>query len=206
MSYRPIVFLIHGFNVWNPEKSVGKMRTFFEAVGFHCIVVNYGHTGLMETKLKNPKIAKQIAAMTASLDPKVPVYAVGHSNGCAILHMATNEYSARINKLIYINPALKVDSAPGIHVEDLHVWHSPSDKPVKWAKKLHKVPLLRHFNPKPWGAMGAYGYQGKDTRVLNFNKQRDFKISSNAHSDVFEWTKLPYFAPLMVSYITGELL
>ena len=198
---KPIVLLIHGFNVFNPEKSVGKLRTFFEVRGCPTVMINYGHTGLIETRFKNPKIAKKIATITAAIkkaDPFRPIILVGHSNGCAIIHIATNDFRAIADNVVYINPALEKHLSPGKYVKKCHVWHSPSDKPVKWARRLSKIIPKRWFNARPWGEMGAVGYVGQDERMLNYNKEYSFLLSSKTHSDVFDWELMPYFGELIV--------
>ena len=198
---KPIVLLIHGFNVFNPEKSIGKLRTFFETRGCPTIIVNYGHTGLMETRFKNPKIAKKIAVITRAIkksDPNRRIVLVGHSNGGAIIHIATNAYGAIADEVVYINPALEKHLSPGDNVKKCQVWYSPSDKPVKWARRLSKIIPKRWFNARPWGEMGAVGYVGDDLRITNFNKEDDFLLSSKTHSDVFDWELMPYFGDLIV--------
>ncbi len=197
---KPLVLLVHGFNVFNPEKSVGKLRTFFESQGCPTIMVDYGHTGLIETRLKNPKIAKRLAKLAKSakaIDSDRRVIAVGHSNGCAILHLATNEHQAPIDKLVYINPALKKNLTPGIDVYQCDVWHSPSDKAVKWSRVLAKIIPRKWFNARPWGKMGAVGYVGDDRRMNNFDKENDYVLSSKAHSDVFKWSLIGYFGQII---------
>lgn len=118
------------------------------------------------------------------------IVAVGHSNGCAIIHRATTLYDASISRCIYINPALKKDLAPALQVDRFDVWHSPDDKPVKWSKWLPKS------EARPWGEMGAVGYTGSDKRGFNHNKQDDFPVVSREHSDMFDVDKLAYFGPI----------
>jgi len=197
---KPLILLVHGFNVFNPEISIGKLRTFFEVQGCPTIMVDYGHTGLIETRLKNPKIATrlaEIARASKALHPGREIIAVGHSNGCAILHLATNKYEARIDTVVYINPALERHLVPGRSVGKCHVWHSPSDAPVKWGRRLSKIIPTRWFNARPWGAMGATGYEGDDPRMVNFNKQDDYLLSSKSHSDVFKWGLISYFGQII---------
>lgn len=196
----PLILLVHGYNVFDPEETVGQLRTFFETQGCPTIIVDYGHTGLIETRRKNPKIAKRLAYLveaSKTAQPNRPVIVVGHSNGCAIIHLATTAHNAAIDTVVYINPALGKRLAPGPQVSRCQVWHSPSDKPVKWAKRLSRIIPRRWFNARPWGEMGAVGYLGDDKRVQNFDKQNDFLLSSKEHSDVFHWRLLPYFGDLI---------
>ena len=189
-----IVILIHGFNVWDGGRAtVGRLAPFFNARGVPHFAVNYGHFGLLETRLKNIRVAKRVALACAAAAEQY-VVVVGHSNGCAIAHLAATEFRAKIDKLVYINPALKKDMPLPDSVGALDVWHSPSDRPVRLAKWLLPSRM------RPWGEMGATGYQGaEDRRIRNFNKQQAFRVHSSSHSDVFALAKLPYFGPLITS-------
>ena len=187
-----IAILIHGFNVWDGGRAtVGRLAPFFNARGIPHFAVNYGHFGLLETRLKNIRVAKRVAlACRAAAEQKVIV--VGHSNGCAIAHLAASEFDAKIDKAVYINPALEKTMRLPPTVAALDVWHSPSDRPVRLSKWLLPSRM------RPWGEMGATGYQGvEDSRITNFNKQENYRVQSSEHSDVFTLSKLPYFGPVI---------
>ena len=114
-----IAILIHGFNVRDGgQATIGQLQTFYEAQGVPCIVFNYHWLGVFGTYRKNSAIAKRVsdAAVNAVLSGN-EVIAVGHSNGCAILHEATARYRAPIKRLAYINPAVDKDKSPGSPVE-----------------------------------------------------------------------------------------
>ncbi|MDC0003786.1 alpha/beta hydrolase [Porticoccaceae bacterium] len=196
-----IVILIHGFNVWDGGRAtVGRLAPFFNALGVPHFAVNYGHFGLLETRFKNIKVAERVAAACkAAVGQKVIV--IGHSNGCAIAHLAARAFGAKIDKMVYINPALKKDMPLPASVGALDVWHSPSDKPVRVSKWLLPSRM------RPWGEMGATGYQGgEDTRITNFNKEVNYPVHSSEHSDVFTLSKLPYFGPLITKTAIGDNL
>lgn len=190
-----IAILIHGFNVWDGGvATVGKLRPFFADLAVPYVMVNYGHFGIIETRLKNRKIARRVArAVTNARSGNYQVIVVGHSNGCAIAHLAAEEYGAQIDRAVYINPALEEHIGPPVGIRSLHVWHSPSDRPVKWAE------WLPGCNARPWGEMGATGYIGRDDRVENFNKEQDFTVSSSGHSDMFSIEQIGYFGPIVAA-------
>ncbi len=96
---------------------------------------------------------------------------------------------------MYINPALKKDLVPGSQVQRIDVWHSPSDQPVKLAK------LLPAANARPWGEMGAVGYQGDDKRMCNHNKECGYSVISREHSDMFKMEKLAFYGPAVVEQV-----
>jgi hypothetical protein len=117
--------------------------------------------------------------------------AVAHSNGCTILNRACWD-KAQLRRVTYINPALDEDMPLSSTVNTCQVWHSPGDKPVKWAAFLPG---------HPWGRMGATGYKGSDRRYTNHNKQRDFGRISKSHSDIFSPPNIAYFGPLIFKQI-----
>ena len=183
------------------RQSTAKLRPFFADIGVPYLMVNYIHWYPGSCKTGNDKIAKEVAetarnAVLAGYD----VVAVGHSNGCAIIHHATRRYDANIKHCIYINPALGRALSPGVNVERTDIWYSPSDKPVKWSK------IFRKSDARPWGEMGAKGYKGSDKRMYNFNKEVDFEVSSKTHSDVFDIDKLAFFGPMICNTaLTGNM-
>lgn len=190
-----IVVLIHGFNIWDGGRAtVGKLRPFFADLGVPYVMVSYGHFGLLDTRFKNLRIAEQVATAIANARRgNHQVIVVGHSNGCAIAHLAAQHYGARIDQAVYINPALEANIEIPESIRRLHVWHSPSDGPVKWAKWLPAA------NARPWGEMGATGYTGHDHRVLNFNKEDRFGVVSKGHSDMFDIERIGYYGPIVAS-------
>lgn len=195
-----LVILVHGFNVYDGgRQSTAKLRPFFAAAGIPYLMLEYKHWNPISSRNGNDKLAKQLtkAAVAAQL-AGYTVVALGHSNGCAIIHRATTTYHAPIIKAIYINPALVASFSAGHYVEECHIWHSPSDSPVQWAK------WLPYSAVRPWGEMGAIGYTGVDQRCINHNKQTDYRISSKTHSDVFKAEKLAYFGRKIVECVSLE--
>ncbi len=185
--------LIHGFNIGDGGRAtVGTLRSFFAAEDVTPILINYGYFGLFQTRFKNKKVAKRIFdAVAAAYKSFDEVYVVGHSNGCAIAHLASTLEGFKAHGFVYINPALRSHYRRSSSVSFIHVWHSPSDRAVKIARWL---PFRG-----AWGSMGSKGYTGvKDAAVVNFNKEVDFAVSSDEHSDVFHCSKRPYFGPLIV--------
>lgn len=198
MAVRAI--LVHGFNVNDGgQGSVGMLEAFLAAQNIVPHRLNYTHFGFLEARLKNAHVAQKVSRIAYNLKLRGDtVMAFGHSNGCAILHLATSHYDANIDHLVYVNPALQRELAPGRHVKSCDVWHSPSDGPVALAEFLRKV-TFSAVNSRPWGDMGAYGYQGEDERMRNFNKESSYPVSSDSHSDVWELDKLAYFGPEMIA-------
>jgi len=197
---KPLVILVHGFNVWDGGRaSVGRLRPFFAEYGVPYLMINYGHFGLLDSRFKNDKIAKIIADAITNADR--PVLLVGHSNGCCIIYRAATRYASIIDRAVFINPALRSDiNLSNTSIKSTDIWHSPSDKPVRWAEKL---PFA---DARPWGDMGADGADFTNDSITNFNKERNFAVSSSEHSDVFTSEKLAYFGPLIAAASLRDML
>ena len=106
-------------------------------------------------------------------------YAVGHSNGCAIIVEALRQ-GAKFKGILLINPALNINCKfpPGDYT--ITVIHTKHDKAVRAARFFDSLPIFGAFIPDIWGAMGAVGYKGPDLRPLNL--QWDFL---KGHSAIF---------------------
>lgn len=179
--------LVHGFNVRDDgTRSIGALAPYFVARGFTVKRFRYGWLFLLGVKLLNRRFARLLADFVEPGD-----VVVCHSNGAAIAHRAASEFFAPIAQLVLINPALDSDAQFPHQIEAIHIWHSPSDLPVRFARW---IPFAR------WGDMGAVGYRGPyDRRVRNYNKEHSFPVSSKSHSDIFTGPRLKYFGPLIVA-------
>lgn len=187
------VWLIHGFNVSDGGNgSVGHLTPFFEQQGYEVKRFRYGWTALLmilpvTARLLNRRLARLLADVIDAGD-----IVVGHSNGGCIAKLAADQ-GAPIGQLVLINPALDSHITFAPQIGRIHVWHSPSDRPVTIARILP-----RH----PWGDLGAIGYRGPyDRRVICYNKENGFPVSSRAHSDIFTGERLAFFGPLIVQKI-----
>lgn len=174
--------LVHGYNVSDGGKdTVQTMQKHFRALSNEVVFNwNYGHFNLMNVIFQNKKVAKKIKDYVGEIEAGKSIYAVGHSNGCAILVNSARQ-GARYDKLLLINPALKVDTVFPDNIGQIIVIHTNNDKPTNVAGILDKIPFLCLAIPNAWGAMGKVGYQGKDKRVINL----DMTDVLNGHSDFF---------------------
>lgn len=188
---RKIAILVHGFNVKDEgEETIDTMTPYLIDDGYEVVNFDYDWTGVLRVRLCNGNLATALASMSKHL---IHVVAIGHSNGCAIIHEACQSVNHAIREVVYINPALNKNAELGKLVRQAHVWYSPSDKPVKVSRWL-----IKHS----WGEMGATGYIGVDRRYKNYNKETGYKICSASHSDVFEPEKIEFFGPEIVSKLT----
>jgi hypothetical protein len=179
--------LVHGFNVRDGGAgSIDKLEPYLLFAGFDVAQFDYGWIGLLGARFGTRKHARRLAAMTEPDD-----VAIGHSNGCNVIVEAAWR-GARFAHVVFINPALDADTALPPQIKRADVWHSPSDRAVRFARFLW-------FHP--WGQMGATGYTGTDKRFRNFDKQNAFARSSDSHSDVFTPPLLPFFGPKIIEAI-----
>jgi len=193
---------IHGFNVWDGGRAtIGKFIPFWENVPFKCHELQYGWRGLIGVRIWNRRTARRLAELSKVIEGEV--VAVGHSNGCAIIHRATRIPGNRISGVVYINPALDRDMIPGPKVKFCHVWHNEDDKAVRWARIL-----MKH----PWGPMGAYGYMNPenippDARVKNYDTGRGFEVArAKGHSGIFRRPEaLAFFGPKTADEAAKEI-
>jgi pimeloyl-ACP methyl ester carboxylesterase len=156
----------------------------------------YGFFGLFLTRFFNEEVAEKLAKLInvkSKLYEKVIV--LGHSNGCAIAHLASYICEGEVAKFVYINPALKKELIPSINkVAKVDVYHNSHDKAVLLSKLL-----FWKARERPWGIMGNVGYQGIDQRFTNYDTEHDFKVQAEGHSAVFEKKNIKYYGPLITA-------
>jgi len=187
VEYAGRAWLVHGYNIKDDGAStIDRLRPHLQAVGFAVMDIDYGWRGLLGVRLHNDKTAQQIARLAQPGD-----VGFGHSNGCAILHQAS-QLGAGLSGLVYVNPALNKNAVPGPKTDWCHVWHTKHDWTVQWAKFLP-------FHT--WGNMGRVGFRGQDVRVCNF----DMSASVSGHSHVFRDPVLREFGPKIASIARAAL-
>ena len=202
MYITKVTYLIHGFNVHDcGADTVAKLRPYLtdtsgDPQGCADVqVVNwaYGWIGLLGVLFKNKKIAKRFAHRSmVQHSIKLPVYAVGHSNGAAILVEAARQ-GVHFEHLLLINPALKVDTIFPASIEKVTVIHTAHDIPTRAASIADRIPFLQLLIPNAWGAMGAKGARLGDKRVTNI----DLTPSLEGHSDIFTDANLERYGPFI---------
>ncbi len=195
------VILVHGYNVANPETTVGKLREPFEELGYLVETLTYGFVPFTwQITRNNPAIAKRLADRVKRYQEQgYTVDVVGHSNGSAITHIATKEYDMSVNVCVAINPALTADLNPSSKSDLVQVWHNDGDVAVEFGR------FLRWLNPfarkaRPWGRQGNAGYQGDDKNVRNFDCSRDFTIKADGHSAVFKKPESDFYLKAIPFY------
>jgi hypothetical protein len=186
------VRLCHGFNVWDKGKgTTDKLRPHFEKRGFSVSEQDGGFRFLLGVRFGTDRRAEELASVVRPGD-----ILVGHSDGCNVIDEACWLLSSlnpdfRV-RVVYINPALNSDKALAPIVDRALIFHTPSDKVVKWAA------LLPWHD---WGSMGNDGYvQGKrqelaDGRYTNVSYE-SLGLSKLGHSGVFKTQKSQQLAML----------
>lgn len=200
---KPLAILINGYNLLDGcQSTISTMSSFFAAQGVPSIMMSYIHMGLMPSRFekKNEEMAMRLVEIVRNA--KGPVICMGHSNGCKIIQMASQQIA--IDKAVFINPAMEVDvdlSRFG-HVD---VYYSPSDeKPTFLHKLLTSMKLTKLLSSveaskfRPWGEMGMKGAMPANN-VTNFDKENDYSVISKKHNDVFTPEMMAFYGPFIVS-------
>lgn len=179
MVKKPLICLIHGFNVWDKGKgTVGKLRPYIESEGFSVIELSYRWIGILQTYFLNRVFAKEFSK--ALKDQEVII--VAHSNGNLIANIMVDRYGVKAKGLVAINPALDRDTKFPEAYEFIHVYHNKGDIATK---------IARFIPTHGWGEMGSVGYQGSRHGVHNFDTAHTNGMPHVwGHSDLFESSKL----------------
>jgi len=184
---------IHGFNVHDPEQSIGKLEPYIKDL----FMFNYGWR-FFSVLWHNKKDAKKLKALLGANEDSV-VYA--HSNGCAIAVEAARQ-GAKIKTLICINPALKMNTKFPDTIERISVIHTKHNKATKAARFLDKATFIQLAIPNAWGAMGAKGSTLPDERVRNWDLSNRMK----GHSDFFKQENLELYVSELKTWIDSGVV
>lgn len=191
-------FLVHGIKT--TDNGADTVEQTVEYISPHSCIVNhcYGFLGPLGAVWRNKGIARRLMRNANCLTTEHN-FAIGHSNGCAIIVNAMRQ-GAQFKRIVLVNPALKVNTVfpPGDY--EVLVIHTRHDIPTKAARLLDGLPVIGWFIPDTWGAMGALGYAGTDPRVRN----EDMSIILKGHSDIFEEHNMPCAGRLMAEFLYGE--
>lgn len=189
------IFLVHGINVSDEgADTVCKAGRYFQG-NINTMVINcpYDRIGPLGAIFKNKKIATRLKKGTRVSNSDVGAFAIGHSNGCAIIIEAARQ-GACFESVVFINPALKASIKIPSSIRRVLVIYTEHDKATRAARFFDKVPFISLIIPDIWGAMGAVGYQGPhDDRVINADCSEDLK----GHSDFFEDKNLRHLMPMI---------
>lgn len=166
-----IILSVHGFADMSGKYTLDTFTPYFKAGGFLTDDFDYG----FHLWLRNDHWTKQLSKKCAELARHHSIIGVAHSNGCVLTQKALKNGVA-FDQLVWIAPALEADCTIGPNVNKIHVLYSPYDVPG-WMANM--------FPWNNWGSMGVLGYTGKDSRVKNYNRTRDFEKASVMHLDMF---------------------
>ncbi len=204
---KTVAILVHGYNVSYPERTVGKLRSHFEALGCMVEMFTYGDTNLFQVRWRNPRLAKKLARRVKHWkDLGYKVILVGHSNGCAIIYLTTTVLGVHSDQVVAINPALKKHYNPDFSAKVVQVWHNSGDKPVVFAKFWSKIIPDKWFRARPWGEMGNVGYVGSNHNVVNIDTGLKFLPNKAlGHSAVFHKPESKFFLPLIAEYAVNKV-
>lgn len=194
------VALVHGFNVRDPAKTIGRLEPVFEREGVQAHLFRYGWLGLLGVRTFSDNLAEAFRCFCQGLaDDGEPVVVVAHSHGCALTHRTSwlmDEFGddpPAFSRAVYLSPALNrnVVFAPVPLLQRVDVFHTRNDMAVR-ASRL----LVGH----EWGDMGAVGYRGDDARVHNV----DGTACIDGHSSWFTDAGLEFLRQRLVLPLVRE--
>lgn len=178
-----IVLLVHGFNVDDPERTIGGVSKHLRDRGHDVHKFCYGRAGFLDVRIANENLAHALLSQIRSLRrlcPNTEVVPLGHSNGCTLIQSAADiQQEPLFTRAVYVSPALnnKADLPP--LMQECTVLHNRGDSIVS----------MGSFIPfHVWGNMGKVGYRGPDTRYKNV----DCSGNVSGHSDWFTEEKLGF--------------
>ena len=177
--------VIHGFNVKDPENSVGRMATKLK----ESYLWAYGWKGLLGVLFTNKKNAEKLAKDFLGKTINI----VAHSNGAAIA-VESAKQGLQIETLVLLMPALKTKTVFPDNIKKVYVIYTKHDVPTRAARIADKIPLLQLLIPNSWGAMGAKGYEGDDEKVINIAAH-----DCQGHSKIFKEPQLSYYSEKVAS-------
>ena len=189
MTIEKVDILIHGFNVKDPEKTVGKLRPFVK----DALMFNYGYLNLFGVLFKNKSKAKDLAGFICG--KQSTIYA--HSNGNAISVIAARKYGAEIENLICIAPALNRNLVFPDSIKNILVLSTKKDKATKSARFFDSIPVIGWLVPDIWGSMGTDNYTGTDDRVTKLY----LGDIIDGHSDYFSDENIEIVARLINDWL-----
>lgn len=204
-----VAILLHGYNVMDPRRTVGKFRKHFERRGYLVESYNYGYKPFPIQILKhNPAIAEDVAARCRYWKGKgYEVTLVGHSNGACIIHLADQDYDAPIDKVLAVNPALETEIAVSKKARAVIVVHNRRDTAVMAGgvlTALTRLVLPKKWTARPWGPMGKHGYRGELKTHHNINSGDPIhNPQALGHSGVFGVTKAHAWMPKLARMINA---
>lgn len=188
-------YLLHGIH--SSDRGFSTVCQLAEYLDPHSSILNneYGYITPLGAVWKNKGIAKKLWNLT-NMDAPECSFAVGHSNGCAIIVNAMRQ-GAKFKRIVLINPALKVNTVfpPGDY--KVLVIFTDHDKATRAARFFDGLPVIGWFIPDAWGAMGAKGYKGQDPRIVN----EDMTAVLDGHSDIFDEDNMVFAGDIVADFL-----
>ena len=174
------IILLPGIHTSPHSRRMLEMREHIERGSeLDTLYHEYGDIFAIETRWKNPGIAKELLPLI-----RIGDVLVGHSNGCAILKRCLDLGAPAVG-WVCLNGALKDNIEIPWQVRFMHVYYNKRDDVVP----LTNFPVLRKLAFDPfWGDMGRDGYTGKDLRVwqLDCGSTDDAQPDLVGHSSIID--------------------
>lgn len=182
---KSVIWLLHGFNVSDGgAATIEQLRKYIDDPDDRFVVISlrYGWRFLLGVRFLNRRTAKRLAKLSKYGD-----VAVGHSNGCAIIHEASWMDGCGLARIVYIQPALDRDKHP-FAVDQWLVTSNKGDHATGVSKWL----LWHH-----WGDMGQQGYVGIKEPIQLYTADKGIL----GHSTIFSAKGMAIYGDRLGQYV-----
>lgn len=180
--------LIHGWNVSDPTRTIGRLSDPLRDLGYDPLLLRYGHVFWpKQTSFRTRLAAKQWVVNTRPGD-----VVIGHSNGCALAWEMSHCDGNLADTMVWINPALDPPIVPGRSVRRCLVVYNSFDDAVPWA---------RFVPDSVWGDMGRRGYVPDEESPFGRDPRMEEVTHGRGHSD---WSDPAGLALLIHRFVSKE--
>lgn len=209
-----LIITVHGVNSVNGGKhTMDRLADcFFKTGKFDIWKLRYGFLTAYQAQFHNLELATELANYIKGQKQRHTIFCIGHSNGCAIMHLASGILQVENVKLpnltyTYLNPALDDSYAPSSIVNKTFVFFTESDNAVYVSWLLNVITPDSIDKYRPWGVMGKSGYSGKVKSVYNIPYEsislQDTSLNDLGHSGIFKIKNLHLFRDFLINKLLG---
>lgn len=207
---KKVAILIHGFNTYDGGTATTSRLSSYLPNNTNVDYLKYNELGrrliteYITIKYSNAKQKTILINKIKEYTQKgYEVTLIGHSNGAALIYLATNEITDpehQVRQVMLINAALDSSVRFQPNIRRINVLYSPYDKATRIAKFMSSIlPSFLEYG-RPWGDMGAVGATAKDDRVHNYDINHIYtsltdKKKEFGHSDIFRPENLEVLGP-----------
>lgn len=183
MQNKIAVIFVHGLMTKKNNNSLARMENYFPRLIFDTFQFNYRWLFILGAIRKNDDLAVRLAKMINEKNKEYrKVVVIGHSNGCALINMASEKVD-NIDIAVYLHGAAPRDEYPQ-KTGMLYAFWTKKDLIISLLHRKILFPFKWFRERTGWGDIGIRGYEGK-------KPHRNFEVNAGglnmleAHMAVF---------------------